>query len=386
LPSGTPFSFHGVIIDPRAVHPSMISLLDRDLVADLARTLLTLLGLMAILFMADTLVGWLGAAGDKAGLHWMLVYYVLRLPSFFLDVAAVAAAASVLWVAARKARTNELLAWMAGGISPRRIAAPLILAGVAAAALTFVCQETFAYRWRRTAGQVEEVYRSGKDTSQLARSENIYQRLGKGRIVAIDAFNSAEETMEGITVVDLYPKAYAPNRIVRAARAVRPEGIADGLWRFEEASVRTFGKDGTMASFERLPELEFELDAEVARFLGNVDDPETMTAFELWRYAKLVDAQGKDTAHLRALLHQKLALPAGIAVIVLVMCAHSISARAMGAIAGFGGGLVWMAGYYGAVAMSRKIADANVDLSPILVAWLPNLAFGGWGIFAMARR
>lgn len=388
----TPFFFRGTILTPRAATDSMISLLDRDLAGDFARTLLSLLGLTAILFFADTLVGWLGGSGG--GVHWMLVYYILRLPTFFLDIAAIATAAAILWVAARKARSNELLAWMAGGITPRRIAAPLVVAALLAALATLVAQETFAYKWRREADNIEEVYQKGKDRSVLARSENIYQRLGKGRIVVIDKFDSAEERMDGLTIIDLFSEAQSPKQIIRAERAVREAGFADGTWRFEDASVRTFDKAGAILSFERRESMEFELDPQVARFLSNVDDPEMMTAHDLRGYTKLVDAQGKDSTHLRALLHQKLALPVGIAVVALLMCAHSIGPRAlsqatgsaMGQVAGFGGGLAWIAAYYGAVVLSRKIGDAGTDVSPALVAWLPNVLFGAWGIFAMARR
>ncbi len=360
------------------------SLIDRDMAGEFFRTLGALVALLAILFLADTLVGNLSAiVGDsEVGFHWLLVYYFLRLPSFLIEIASLAVAASILWVATRKARTNETLAWMAGGVAPRRIARPLVLCSLALAIASIGANELFAQHGRREAERIEESIIEGKD---VTRTENIYQRGSENRIYLIESFDSAAEEMIEPTVIELYPESRAPRQIVRADRAEIAGGSGRD-WVFMNASVRNFDREGRLEGFLQESEYWIELEPKLSTFLGELDDPRMMSMAELRRYIKLIDAQGKDTSQLTTQLHEKLAILAGIAVIGLLMCAHAISPRAVGTIAGFGGGLVWIAAWYGVTVFFQKVGEAGLGIPPVLVAWCPNLIFGTIGVAMIWKR
>ncbi len=361
----------------------IFSLLDRDMAGDFFRTLGALMALMAILFLADTLVGSLGEViGNGVGFHWIMLYYLLRLPSFFIEVLVLAAAAAILWVATRKARLNETLAWMAGGLSPFRISRPLIACSVLLAILSIGANELFAQKARRFAERVEESIIEGKD---ITRSENIYQRGSEDRIYIIESFDSAAERMTEPTVIELYPETRSPRKIVRAVSAELDDRV-ENKWVFLDATVRKFDENGHLKEYFREGRYRVELEPKLSQFLGKLDDPRTMSMLELRAYIKLIDAQGKDTSQLWMQLHERFALLTGIAIIGLLMCAHGISPKTLGAIAGFGGGLAWIAAWYGVTMLSHEIAEADIGLPPVIVAWFPNVLFGVIGATMIWKR
>ncbi|MBI5154354.1 LptF/LptG family permease, partial [Candidatus Poribacteria bacterium] len=106
-----------------------MNLIDREFIADFLKALALLVFLVCVVVLVNTFLDMYQEifGGVEHGFYWAFLYYLCILPDTLVQSIAVAAAAAILWVVSKKARQNEILAYLAGGISPMRLAVPLLL-------------------------------------------------------------------------------------------------------------------------------------------------------------------------------------------------------------------------------------------------------------------
>src|SRR5690606_5045179 len=129
-------------------------------------------------------------------------------------------AASILWIVTRKARNNEILAWMAGGISPKRMALPFMAAAVVITCANLALSEFVLAEAEQKAYYVEKRYLIGKSEEEIIQSENIYQRGAEGRLYLIERYDPVTNRMERPTIIQVHDKTQRPAWILHAAEAV----------------------------------------------------------------------------------------------------------------------------------------------------------------------
>ncbi|MDK2971720.1 MAG: lipopolysaccharide export system permease protein [Candidatus Sumerlaeota bacterium] len=368
-----------------------MTLLDREFIADFFKIFFTLLALIAVVFFASVLLDYFQDAAEGAGIHWALLLYLCRLPAFLVDSAVVLASASILWNVARRSRTNEILAYLAGGISPLRLALPFLGAALIVAGAALSLSEYVVADAERTGEFIEERWIKNKPIERVTRSEDIFQNWGADRFYVIDSYDPAANTMVEPTIVDMWPGRGAPRSFLHARKAELDEDGAG--WTFYNATIRELDETGRITGFRqyeelRDSELEEPLSSRVAEFLGQLDDPEKMNIRQLRRYMMLLDAQGKQFSEYELMMHVRLAMPLAVVVVSLLMCAHVLRPRDHGVFFDFGGGLLLIALYYAAFLLVSRLGKADIGVPPALVAWLPNGIFAvlGIGLFFKTNR
>ncbi|MBX3728905.1 MAG: LptF/LptG family permease [Candidatus Sumerlaeia bacterium] len=365
-----------------------MTLLDREYLSDFFRVLFTLLAFLAILLFAKVFLEFFQEAAEGAELHWGLLFYFCRLPRFFVDTAVVLAAASILWNVARRTRTNELLACLAGGISPVRLAVPFF-AGAAIVSLVCLGLTEFVLGGAdRAAYYIEQRHIKNKPIERITRNRDILLKWGTERVYVIDSYAPASNEMQYPAIVDMWPGTEVPRQVIHAASATLDE--RSSLWTFHDATIRGFDQQGRIEHFERQAELhgadiEPPITPRLAEFLDGLDNPDQMNLRELVAYIKLLDAQGKRTSEYRLMMHRKVALPLAAAAVALMICAHMLRPKAYGVLLDLGGGLLLIGLYYGVYFLSWKLGQVEFGLTPALSAWLPNILFAVVGVGMFLR-
>lgn len=370
-----------------------MKLLDRELLGDFFRTFLMLEVLLLTLLFAEVTISRFGdIVGSEEGnrLFWAAVYFALRVPRFVVDSSVVAVAASILWNVTRRTRTNEILACLAGGISPMRLSAPLLCG----AALVFVgvlaLNELVVPEATQRAMHVERRHIQGRAEEDVTRTRNLFQRGAEGRLYLIEVFEPANARMTNVTIIDVNQGTRQPEWILNAdvGTLVGPDGGEQ--WEFENATVRHFDELGRLTSHEshkRLQERDLDraIEPTLLRFLSNLGRPEYMNSRELRDHVKVLDAQGRNPAEFIVALHAGFALPLAIVIIAMIVCAHVMQPKTQGMLLSFGGGLAWIAGYYAVFVAATRLGETGEVMSPVLAAWLPSAVFGILGIGLLIR-
>lgn len=369
-----------------------MNLLDREFIGEFFKTFGFLLLFLGIVFLVKIYLDFydeISLLGSQ-GAWWALIHFAYRLPRFYVESGVVSVAASILWIVTRKARTNEILAWLSGGIGPARLAIPLIVAAIGISAASLALNEFVVTEADSKADYVEKRWLKNKPEEEITQTGNIYQRGAGGRLYLIDRYDPAMDRMHGPTIIDLHEGEHSPAWILHADVAYPVDARDGSEWEFLNATVRRMDREGRVEEFrhyERVTDRDLgtPMEPRLRSFLSNLGDPERMNVAQLLNYIKLLDAQGKPTREYVLILHTKLALPFAVIVIAVLMCAHVLRPRAQGILVGFGGGLAWIALYYAAFVLCQRLGDAGGAVHPGLAIWLPNVGFGVTGLVMLTR-
>jgi len=370
-----------------------MKLIDRELFGDFFRTFLALELLLLILFLAQFMIGRFDdiLQAESNGWLWGFVLFLCRVPRFVVDSSVVAVAASILWNVTRRTRNNEILAYLAGGISPSRLAAPF-LAGSCVVFCAIIALNEFLVADAAVAERyVERVQLKGRTEADLLRSTDIFQRGVDGRLYLISSYDGSTATLNEPTIVDVNRESRRPEWILNADSAVQ---VADGtreIWEFQNASIRTFDERGRLVSLRTHAiiteeDLERAIEPTLVQMITSLSNPDYMNSRELMRYIEMLNIQGKDSGQYIVALHTRFSLPLAIIIIAVLVCSHVMRPRAQGMIYSFGGGLVWIAAFYAVFVVCMRVGEESFGtIAPLILSWFPSLVFGVIGIVLLAR-
>ncbi|MCL4683292.1 LptF/LptG family permease [Myxococcota bacterium] len=351
----------------------MPGLLSRDL---LWRFLIGFAATLVVLALAVAVIDLLGDFEDilaaSQGFVGVLLYVGLRIPSHWLPLLVPAAAFVAAFLAVgTAARALEFVAIKASGISPLRVLAPLLLAGVVISGLGLVTNETVAIRsheaWRRLTG--------GDERQVEFRRGSFWYHKGRYIYNVRDADPEARELRQ-VAIFQLD----ARGRLRRSIHAASARIDGEGRWQLTDAVIRRFqpGDPEAPVAFERLAETELVLTEEVALFEAGVQG---LSIAALREYRNGRPADDPEALRAVALLHDRLTKPLAAFVFVLLAIplglrverTHSLAVPALQ-------GVALLFGFstlreYGATLASQGVT------APSLTPWLILLAFtlgGGW--------
>lgn len=279
--------------------------LSRHLVARfLVSTFTTLLGLLAVVAVAEVLLhaddilesgAWLAGIARHLGLKIPAVYLRILIPA-----AAFAGAFATFGLAAR---WREITAMKAAGISPRRAAVPVLLAALALSLASFLVSETVVLRAVRAWDRHE---RGDDDQEKIVfrRGSFWYHR---GRVIYNIRYADPDtNTWRGVSVFELDERGLL-ERSIRARRVHIDEG---DRWLFQDLTIRRFDPDQPLAppTFERLERSFLELSEDADSALREADAAH-LTLPDLLAYVQVAEREGGAPASAQARLHERLADP-----------------------------------------------------------------------------
>jgi lipopolysaccharide export system permease protein len=336
---------------------------------------------LATLVLGVTVVEILADFGDvmRSGRAFTdgLVLAALRVPHQHLPLLVpVAAFAAAFLAVGGAARSNEILAMKAGGVSPLRVLVPVVACAALISGIALLVNETLAVRTR----DAEQRLAGGEGAELTFRRGSFWYHKGRTIYNVRDA-NPDTRVLHDVAIFDLDDAG----RLVRSIRAVEATIGADGRWRLSDAVLRSFSPSDPSAvpTYERLAAADVALPEEKALLQAG---PEDLAIREL---AELrMGRDPNDTAAVRAtaLLHERASAPLAALVFVLIGIplglrverTRSLARPALTGVAAFFAFV--MLREYGATLATEGVTSPSATPWMILLVFLAGAAISLWRV------
>lgn len=344
----------------------------RTLTLYIARLFITrILGVLLMLVIVLQMLDLLGESGKILahpgnGEAELWTYISLRVPQLIARFLPYSVLLATIFVLASLNQNSEVIAMKAAGMSAHQVLAPLILAAVGVAAVSFAFNERVVTRATATlkAWAASEYGAVPKDPTAKA---NIYLRDGPHILLAGSLSGSGEKTvMQNVT----WYRRDASGTVVEQVRSPAARWMAPG-WRLEAPVKFNVASTVTtkVAPFTVAPQIT------PADLVMNKVDADSLDALSLYRSIQQLKAAGRRTSELEAKLWHKFSGPMAAVLMPL-----------LGAVAAFGlarSGALLVRSIIGmALGFAYFVVD-NAALAmgdfggypPLVAAWAPFLLF-----------
>jgi LPS export ABC transporter permease LptF/LPS export ABC transporter permease LptG len=306
----------------------------------------------------------------KATAGVILNYYKYLSMQMFYEIAPIVILVTTLLTFSLLARTNEITACKALGMSLYRLALPAL---ASALLVTFFCgyleSSVLPASNEKVARLKDRIH--GKETARTYRRADRQWLFGQGRyIYNYIHYDPQQASLQRLQVFDFDDQ----HRITRRLSAENARYIGDDAWVFDNGWARSFqGVDVTgytrfkEPKIVRYPETPDYFDSEIR-------PPEQMRYGELKDYIQELKESGQSVPELQVQLEDKIALPVASLIMALVALPFAFRLGHQGALYGIGLsiglGIVFMAVF----AFFTKLGEAGA-LPPVVAVWSPAAIF-----------
>lgn len=287
------------------------------------------------------------------------------------------------------ARTGELTAMRATGMSARRVVASIVTLTIVLCLAAFLVQDRIApgTNLRAQALKDEILQRTPRTYGATPGGRWIFGT--RGRLYHYRLFDPELRRFQGLSIytVDLDAPSITSHA---AAAAVRWDGEG---WRTDAGWIWSFPPGGGSGDFKRFgPNTALDIDppehfARRERTVVRENDlPEQMSLEDLAVQIRALENSGFDTTRLRVEWHVKLARSLTPLVMVLLGLPFAFRVGRRGSMYGVGVALLLVLAYWAAFAITNALGLEGA-LPPLVAAWAPNTLFavlGTW-MFSLVR-
>lgn len=324
--------------------------------------------------------------GESVGL--MLRYYPYFVPGVLYIVLPIACLVGAIVTFTLLARSGELTAIKASGISMRRTTVSVLVLTAVASVGLFLVQDRIAPGANQKAQEIKD-----RILGRAPRTHGM-PAMGRwgfgpgGRLYHYRLFDRDRAEFQGLSVFTLDREA---PRILdhRFAERARWRG---GQWELERGWYRTFPADGSIAGvtlerFERTTEIALDSPDEFVSKEHRLRAPagdlsEQMSSRELRVQIAELEESGYDATQLRVALHGKLAQSFTPLVMVLLGLPFAFKVGRRGSLYGVGVALLLVLVYWAVLAIFNALGLETL-LEPWIAAWAPNVFFTLLGAYLM---
>lgn len=347
--------------------------------------LLSYLGLFALILtislvlmtVIEMLVNLDDVVENREAAGGALAYLLIRVPALYLrDVIPAASAIAAFLCLALAARAREMTALKTGGIPPLRVALPVLTAAMALSGVALVLNETLLLGATREFTRLEF-----PDESIVFRRGSFWYHRGN-TFYNVREIDSDAGTMEDVHVYTLNTEG----RLLETLHA--PSAVLDSgaRWRIRDATRRHFDPDAPASPprLEKLPGAEIVVASPgelslLERSAAMLSLPELLEAIELGR------RDGRDPLRYQALLQTRLAEPAAVFVLALLVLPIGIGVERSRSVAASAlAGIALIAGYRAVWQLATLVAAGGYRAGA-LAPWLVVFAFTGLGAVLFVR-
>ena len=359
-----------VVLRLSPVSPRFLQLMDRYVLRQfLWAFLLILASGVAVFTVADLTEKIDEILKNKIPLETVLQYYKYASFQRIYDLAPFSVLVTTLTVFGLMAKSNELIAAKASGLSVYRLAVPAVLGALAVVGLCGLLQARILASANQKVAQLEDQISGTKVVRSYRRADRNWL-FGQGRyIYNFLRYDRATNTIHKLQVFEFDQD----HRLVKRLYADKVSYVGDG-WRFEDAWTRTFDGRETLEFrrydkpvFDRFPEVPEYFEDEIRR-------PNALGYGALKRHIGELEASGQSVPELKVELQTKFGYPAICVVMALVALPYSFRLGRKGALYGIGIGIILGMAFMGVYAFSTMLGGTGA-LPPIVAVWSPAIAF-----------
>jgi lipopolysaccharide export system permease protein len=315
----------------------------------------------------------------QAPLRTVALYFAFRTPIVAVQVGSLGVLLSVTVTIALLERSREVIALLAAGASPLRIAFPFLLCAVIMAGVTLIAEEYILPGAHRAVLVLQAPQGSSKSETALVQQGEVWYRAPDAALVHLELVDPAAEHVHGLT---MYRRSRSGEILeeVEASEAV----WTNGRWTLLQGSITRFSHnlaEQTETFAQR--SLAIGLDPEDLRSM--LRPPSSMSISDLRAYLRKLRGRGVDVLAYMIDFQSKLATPLMHVTMALIALAAMWGARSarhvsLGIASTFGAG-AW---YWLLVTTSVSLGRSQQIALPLAI-WLPHLAVLGLSAYLFWR-
>lgn len=342
--------------------------------ASWATSLLVVVGLFLIMDLAQNFDDFLDVwpDGSQPSTELVAKYYLLNIPSVFLQCGPFVCFAAGLFTLGRLVKHNEVQAALAAGVDARRVLLPIFVGGLVSMVLMLVVRELSSSDLARQRDGIAWVLRNKQ--SELVYEDLYVRDIGGGILLLKEYRPSTGGSAPEVRGLEATVKREGKWITVLAERMVYEERGGEVAWWMEGGERYEVGDEEQRISLDRLVGFEFtpELPLSYQRAREN---PLDLSISETLMLAE----RDPENVVYRTLLHYHLTFPLACIVLLLVGLPSQLRLDRGGGTGGLVRGLLLCVFYFAADFTCRNFGLQG-SLDPLLASWLPLLAFGSLGV------
>ena len=342
--------------------------------ASWATSFLVVVGLFLIMDFAQNFDDFLEVwpDGTQPGTELVATYYLLNIPSLFLQCAPFVCFTAGLFTLGRLAKHNEVQAALAAGLDARRVLLPIFIGGVISMMMMVGVRELGSSDLARQRDGIAWVLRNQQ--SDLVY-EDLYVRDVGGGILRLKEFRPAsEESAPEVRGLDATFKRDGKWVSVVAERMVHEERKGHTAWWLEGGERYEVGGEEKRTSIDNLDSFDFEPDLPLS-YQRARENPLDLSISETLTLAE----RDPENVVYQTLLHYHLTFPLACIILLLVGLPFQPRLDRGGGADGLVRGLLLCIFYFAADFACRNFGLQGT-LDPLLASWLPLLTIGSIGV------
>lgn len=307
---------------------------------------------------------------NKVATGVVLNYYKYLSLQMFYDIAPIVILVTTLLTFSLLARTNEITACKALGMSLYRLALPALASALLVSFFCGYLESSVLPASNEKVAKLKDRIR-GKETARTYRRADRQWLFGQRRyIYNYIHYDPQQASLQRLQVFDFDDQ----HRLTRRLFSENARYAGDDAWVFTNGWARSFqGVDVT--SYTRFKEPKIVRYPETPEYFDSeIRPPEQMRYGQLKDYIEELKESGQAVPELQVRLEEKIALPAASLIMALVALPFAFRLGRQGALYGIGLsiglGIVFMAVF----AFFTKLGEAGA-LPPLVAVWSPAAIF-----------
>lgn len=311
-------------------------------------------------------------------------YHFFLTPKLVYDSAPMAVLAAVLVAFGMLAKSNEITAMKACGVSLYRLAVPVLMAALVLSGGLFAFDHYYIPQANRIQdGILNEIKGRPAQTYLNPNRKWVFGLPGpRNRIYYFKYLDPAEMVLVGVNVYEIDAGSFRLVRHINASSARWEPSVK--AWVFQDAWRREF-QGYRAVKFDQYQATTFpDLPETPEYFLTERKQEQQLNFQQLAAYIGELQQAGFDTVRMRVQYHRKFSVPLFVLIMALIAVPFSFVTGTRGAMAGVGVSLGIAIAY---LAIGRLFAEVgNVNQLPAAVAaWAPDVVFAVAGMYFFTR-
>ena len=335
----------------------------------------------------------LGIIGDVLGfldeivknnipLKSIFAFYFYLAPFAFVNMVPFACLLSSVYVFNNLSKYHEITAVIASGISLWRLLRPVLFVTFLLCIFTFIVNDKFVPSTIEKSNNIrQEKLETGNQKSYKKKDVALY---GEGDLlIYAKSFDSSNNQLYGVIIHSENEELKVTQKI--SARLVTWQD--EGYWKGEDVVVFQVDEVGDFVGDPTIfKTAKINIKEKPVEFIKNQWDPRFMSYMQLKNYLKVFKKASPTTIRrLLVDLNYKLALPFTALITVLVGVPFSIYTGRSSALIGMAKGISVAIMYLPVMAFCLALGKSGV-LSPVVSAWITNVAFVFIGIYFINKK
>ncbi len=275
--------------------------------------------------------------------------------------------------------SSEIIAMRSGGVSFKRIATPVLLAGFVISMFSVIWAEKVVPPAKTAYERIID-YEIKHDAKPKSQSHIILKTISNNQLARLTYARSFDEvagTMNDITIEE-----WENGHIVRIQRTPKAKW-ENGTWIMEGGTIMDLtGKDGVTRNMsfgeQILPVTEAPKTITMEQ-----KTPDQMTIGELRQYSSLLQSQGQPVLKYVMEMYSRFTIPLACFFFALIGTPLGVQGQRSGTSMGLGFSVIIIFIYYSVMTFMQGLGQGGA-VPPLVAAILPNVIcgiFGGWLIW-----